>query len=113
VTQLDPTSDFDALKKVQSVRVLGQEVIAGITTTHYATHLDLPLFGDVFGPGAGRGAPYELWVDDHGLPAKYKVSTKLPGIRTLVIAGTFTDWGHHATVNRPPASTVVKAETLR
>jgi hypothetical protein len=113
VTQFDPTSDFGALKKVRTVRVLGQEMDGGITATHYATRLDLPLFGDVFGPGAGRGAPYQLWVGDRGLPAKYRVSTRLPAIGTLTFAGTFTDWGHNIAVNTPPASTVAKAETLR
>jgi hypothetical protein len=113
VTQFDPTSDLSALRKVRTVRVIGDEMVGGTRSTHYTTRLDLPLLGDVFGSRAGRDARYELWVDGRSLPTKYTVSTTLPGVGIITFAGDFTDWGRYATVSRPPASSVVKAETLR
>jgi hypothetical protein len=112
VTQFDPTSNLGALKQVRTLRVLGEETTGGTTTTHYTARLDLPLLGDVFGPGAGRGAQYELWVDGTGLPTKYRVSTRLPRIGIMTFAGTLTDWGQDVPVRTPPAATVANAETL-
>jgi hypothetical protein len=109
VTQLDPTSDFGALKDVPALNVVGKERIGGTATTHYATHLDLPLLGDVFGPGAGRGARYELWIDDQGLPGKYRVSTKIPHLGVMRFAGIFTNWGTSITVKTPAPADVYTA----
>jgi hypothetical protein len=47
-----------------------------------------------------------LWVDALGQPVRSAVRQDLPGIGTLVITGSYRDWGQPVEIDAPPATQV-------
>lgn len=93
----NPQVALARLKKLTNVRRVGDETIAGVSTTHYQ------------GTVRRGGWTFDVWVGkDDGYVRRFQAS----GTRNVGAAVTFSDFGEPVSVTVPPASETVDATSL-
>jgi hypothetical protein len=131
--QSDPSAFLDFLKGAGSLRVLGQEEVDGVPTTHYLARIDLGAFVDRLparerrrlGPALaqlrqltqdGRLAPLvDAWVDGDRLLRRFAMSFSVPvGRESADVSLTMDlhDFGTEVEVAPPPAAEVAELTQL-
>jgi hypothetical protein len=131
--QNDPSAFLDFLKAARGLRVLGQEEIDGVSTTHYLARIDLASFVDRLpakerrrlGPALaqlrqltqnGQLAPLvDAWVDGDGLLRRFGMSFSVPaGSQSADVSLTMDlhDFGAEVDVTPPPADEVAELTQL-
>jgi LppX_LprAFG lipoprotein len=96
----DPTQALARLKKLAHVRVVGDETVDGVSTTHYHGSTRL-----------GKGT-FDVWVgkDDGYVRRIQAASNDTRGTGTVTV--TFSDFGKPVTVTLPPAAQTVNGTKL-
>jgi hypothetical protein len=131
--QSDPSAFLDFLKAAGSLRVLGQEEVDGVATTHYLSRIDLGAFVDRLparerrrlGPALaqlrqltqdGQLAPLvDAWVDGNRLLRRFGMSFSVPaGSQSADVSLTMDlhDFGTEVEVTPPPADEVAELTQL-
>jgi hypothetical protein len=122
--QSDPTQTLQYLRGASDdFEEVGEEAVRGVSTTHYRGTVDLQKVADqlpaedrenyegVIESAGTSKIPTEVWLDDDGLPRRFRYEMSFPGEGgqegTMSVTTELFDFGTDVSVEPPPASEVV------
>jgi len=124
----DPRAALEQFSQAGELTATEENVeVNGVSTTHYTITVDVAKLAEsqtdealkaamqeTIDSGAMKDFPVQLWVDEDGLPARFKLAmpTQDPttgAAATADMTVDYTDWGKEVTVEAPPADQTIDA----
>lgn len=124
----DPRAALEQFSEAGEITATEENVeVNGVNTTHYTITVNAAKLVEaqtdetlkqameqMVESGAMKDFPVELWVDEEGLPARFKLAmptqdptTGAPATADMTV--DYTDWGKEVTVEAPPADETMDA----
>jgi hypothetical protein len=104
----DPTNTLKALESVKSVKKVGTEQVAGVSTTHYTAVIDRSKLPESL-QSVVAGGTEDVWVGDDGYVRRVRVRTASSQTETVTVTSDLSGFGKTVTVTIPAASETLDA----